>query len=181
MRRRFVSRLARSALVAALAAGLLVVAATGFAGPQAEEFARDAVAVVTPSSVQEEAQPAAQPAAPAPETSQPAPEKASAAPARKPAQAPAARRVVRPSAPAAAQQYEPAKRIICHHARVTRRIRGVRFRVVKHVSISVRQSFVRGHRRHGDTLGRCTTAANKRAHKAKAHVRRWHKPIRLRG
>jgi hypothetical protein len=177
MRRRFVTRLARPALVAALAAGLLVLAATGLAGPQAEEFARDAVAVVTPSAVEEEAQPSA----PAPETSQPAPEKPAAAPARKPApQAPAVRRVVRPSAPAAAQQYGPAKRIICHHARVVRRIRGVRFRVVKHVSISVRQSFVRGHRRHGDTLGRCTTAANKRAHKAKAHVRRWHRPIRLR-
>lgn len=168
MRRRFVSRLARAALVAALVTGLLVVAASGLAGPQAQEFARDAVAVVTPSSVEQEAQPSA----PAPETSQPAQEKASAAPARRPARA---------SAPAAAQQYPPAKRIICHHARVIRRIGGVRFRVVKHVSISVRLSLVRAHRRHGDTLGRCTTPANRRAHKAKAHVRRWHKPIRLRG
>jgi len=177
MRRRLVTRLPRPAFVAALVAGLLVVAATGLAGPQAQEFARDAVAVVTPSSVPEEAQPAA----PAPETSQPAPEKASATPAKRPAKVSAVPRVVRPSAPAAAQQYPPARRIICHHARVIRRIRGVRFRVVKHVSISVRVSLVRAHRRHGDTLGRCTTAANRRAHKAKAHVRRWHKPIRLRG
>jgi mRNA-degrading endonuclease HigB of HigAB toxin-antitoxin module len=175
MRGRFTIRLG---LVAGLVAGLLVVAAAGLAGPQAQELARDAVAVVTPSAVEEEAQPSAA----APETSQPAPEQPSAAPKTKPASnAPVVRSVARPSAPAAAQQYEPAKRIICHHARVIRRIGGVRFRVVKHVSISVRQSFVRRHRLHGDTLGRCTTAANKRAHKAKAHVRRWHKPIRLRG
>jgi mRNA-degrading endonuclease HigB of HigAB toxin-antitoxin module len=168
----------RLVLVAGLVAGLLVVAAAGLAGPQAQEFARDAVAVVTPSAVEEEE---AQPSAPAPESSQPAPEQPSAAPKRKPASnAPVVRSVARPSAPAAAQQYPPAKRIICHHARVVRRIGGARFRVVKHVSISVRQSFVRGHRLHGDTLGRCTTAANKRAHKAKAHVRRWHKPIRIR-
>jgi hypothetical protein len=175
MRGRFTIRLV---LVAGLVAGLLVAAAAGLAGPQAQELARDAVAVVTPSAVEEEE---AQPSATAPEASQPATEQPSAAPKTKPASnAPAVRSVARPSAPAAAQQYPPAKRIICHHARIIQRIRGVRFRVVRHVTISVRQSFVRGHRLHGDTLGRCTTPTNRRAHKAPAHVRRWHKPIRIR-
>lgn len=177
MRRQWITRLARPALAAALAAGLLVLAAAGLAGPQAEEFARDAVAVVTPDSTDE----ATQASVPAPESSQPAPEKSSAAPTtNRTSKASAVRRVARPSAPAAAQQYVPAKRIICHHARVIRRIRGVRLRVVKHVTISVRRSLVARHRRHGDMLGRCTTAANRRAHKAPAHVRRWHQPIRVR-
>jgi hypothetical protein len=79
--------------------------------------------------------------------------------------------------PASAAQYEyPEKKVtICHHARPKASKKAKKVPKVKHVTISVRRNALRSHLRHGDTLGRCTTAKNKKAHSRPAHVRKWHK------
>jgi hypothetical protein len=64
----------------------------------------------------------------------------------------------------------PPRRIrICHHAR------NRRTGAVRHVTIQIARSVWRAHRRHGDSLGACTTRANKRFHSRPAHVNRFHK------
>jgi hypothetical protein len=75
--------------------------------------------------------------------------------------------------PASADQYQPRKVTICHHARGKKG-------ATKHVTIRINESAWRAHRRHGDTLGACSTARNKRAHKAKAHAKKFHKPAKKR-
>jgi hypothetical protein len=77
----------------------------------------------------------------------------------------------RTSGPASADQYQPRKITICHHARGKKG-------AVRHVTIRINQSAWRAHRRHGDTLGACSTARNKRAHKAKAHANKFHRPVK---
>lgn len=72
--------------------------------------------------------------------------------------------------PASADQYQPKKITICHH---TRGQQGT-----KHVTIRISQNAWRAHQRHGDTLGACSTARNARAHKAKAHAKKFHKPAK---
>ena len=70
--------------------------------------------------------------------------------------------------PSVAGQYPPSKVTICHH---TRGKKGT-----KHVTIRVSRSALRAHLRHGDSLGACTTAKNKKLHKKnKAHARKFHK------
>jgi hypothetical protein len=67
----------------------------------------------------------------------------------------------------------PPRRIqICHHAR------NRRTGATRHVTIRINRSAWRAHRRHGDSMGRCTTAANKRFHSRPAHVRKFHKKRR---
>jgi hypothetical protein len=75
--------------------------------------------------------------------------------------------------PASADQYQPRKVTICHHARGKNG--------TKHVTIRINQSAWPAHRRHGDTLGACTSARNKKAHKAKAHAAKFHKPAKAKG
>jgi hypothetical protein len=77
------------------------------------------------------------------------------------------------SGPASADQYQPRRITICHHARW-------RNGSTRHLSIRINQSAWRAHRRHGDTLGACASARNKKAHKAKPHARKFHKPARRR-
>jgi hypothetical protein len=57
---------------------------------------------------------------------------------------------------------------LCHH-RATNRGPGGR-----HVTIRVTSNQSRAHRQHGDTVGRCTTARNRRIHRSSAHARRFH-------
>jgi hypothetical protein len=73
--------------------------------------------------------------------------------------------------PASADQYQPRKITICHHARGKKG-------TVRHVTIRISQSAWRAHQRHGDTLGPCATARNKRVHKGKAHAAKFHKPAK---
>jgi len=68
--------------------------------------------------------------------------------------------------PAASEQYKP-KATICHH---TKGKGGT-----KHVTIRVNRSAVPAHLRHGDTLGPCTSRANRVKHSQKAHVKKFHK------
>jgi hypothetical protein len=74
----------------------------------------------------------------------------------------------RAGGPASADQYQPRKMTICHHARGKKG-------AVRHVTIRISQSAWRAHQRHGDTPGPCATARNKRVHKAKAHANKFHK------
>lgn len=76
--------------------------------------------------------------------------------------------------PASADQYQPRKITICHHARGKKG-------AVRHVTIRISQSAWRGHRRHGDTLGACSTARNKRVHKGTAHAQKFHKAAKAKG
>jgi hypothetical protein len=76
--------------------------------------------------------------------------------------------------PASADQYQPRKITICHHARGKKG-------AVRHVTIRISERAWPAHRRHGDTLGACTTARNQRAHKAKAHAKKFHKPAKAKG
>ena len=69
--------------------------------------------------------------------------------------------------PAASEQYGKPKATICHH---TKGKRGT-----KHVTIRVSRSAVPAHLRHGDTLGPCTSRANRIKHSQKAHVKKFHK------
>ena len=78
-----------------------------------------------------------------------------------------------PAAPSAAEQYAPKKVTICHHARGKKG--------TKHVTIRINRSALRAHQRHGDTLGPCSTARNQRAHKAKAHAKKFHKTAKAKG
>ena len=74
--------------------------------------------------------------------------------------------------PASAGQYGPPKVTICHHVPPkTSRGRGP----TRHRTIRVNRSALPAHLRHGDTLGACTTAQNRRRHQAKAHKKRFHK------
>ena len=76
-----------------------------------------------------------------------------------------------PAAPSVAGQYQPRKVTICHH---TRGKKGT-----KHVTIRINRSALRGHQRHGDSLGPCTTAKNKKLHqKNKTHAKKFHKRAR---
>ena len=75
--------------------------------------------------------------------------------------------------PASADQYQPNKITICHHARGKKG--------TKHVTIRINRSAWRAHQRHGDTLGACSTARNKRVHKRKAHAKKFHNPAKARG
>ena len=77
------------------------------------------------------------------------------------------------SGPASADQSQPRRITICHHARW-------RNGATRHVTIRISERAWRAHRRHGDTLGACSSARNKRAHKAKAHGKKFHKPARRR-
>jgi hypothetical protein len=69
--------------------------------------------------------------------------------------------------PASADQYQPKKITICHHAHGKKG--------TKHVTIRINERAWPAHRRHGDTLGACSTAKNKKAHKSKAHAKKFHK------
>ena len=74
--------------------------------------------------------------------------------------------------PSVTGQYGPSKIIICHHARGKKG-------ATKHVSIRISRSALRAHQRHGDSIGRCTTAKNKKLHKKnKTHARKFHKRAR---
>jgi hypothetical protein len=55
---------------------------------------------------------------------------------------------------------------ICHH---TQGKKGT-----KHVTITVSRSALKAHMKHGDSLGRCNTAAAKRFHSRPAHVKKFH-------
>jgi hypothetical protein len=66
----------------------------------------------------------------------------------------------------------PRRILICHHAR------NRRTGVTRHVTVRINRSAWRAHRRHGDSMGRCATAANKRFHSRPAHVRKFHKKRR---
>jgi hypothetical protein len=69
--------------------------------------------------------------------------------------------------PSAADQYEK-KVTICHH---TQGKGGT-----KHVTIRVSRSALPAHLRHGDTVGACSTRANRLKHSTKAHAAKFHKP-----
>ena len=72
------------------------------------------------------------------------------------------------SSPAVAQYEPPPQKVtVCHH---TQGKNGT-----KHVTITVAKSAVASHLKHGDTLGRCTTTANQKAHAKPAHVKKFHK------
>lgn len=76
-----------------------------------------------------------------------------------------------PAGPSVAGQYPPSKVTICHHANGKKG--------TKHVTIRVSRSALRAHLRHGDSLGSCTTAKNKKLHKKnKTHARKFHKPAK---
>ena len=78
--------------------------------------------------------------------------------------------VASPSTPSAANQYPAPKVTICHHARSRKGVR--------HVTIRVNRNALRGHQRHGDTLGRCTSAKNKKIHRNnKTHARKFHRRL----
>lgn len=73
-----------------------------------------------------------------------------------------------PAGPSVAGQYPPSKVTICHHANSKKG--------TKHVTIRVSRSALRAHLRHGDSLGACTSAKNKKLHKKnKTHARKYHK------
>lgn len=76
--------------------------------------------------------------------------------------------------PASADQYQPRKMTICHHARGKKG-------AVRHVTIRISQSAWRAHQRHGDTPGACSTARNRRAHKGTAHAKKFHKAAKPKG
>jgi hypothetical protein len=63
----------------------------------------------------------------------------------------------------------PRRVVICHHAR------NRRTGATRHVTTRINRSALRSHRRHGDSLGRCNSAANRRFHSRPAHVRKFHK------
>ncbi|MEA2785638.1 MAG: hypothetical protein QOF71_1742 [Candidatus Eremiobacteraeota bacterium] len=68
--------------------------------------------------------------------------------------------------PANAQYGKPAKVVICHHTKSKTR---------PLVSISVPVSSVKAHKKHGDTVGRCTAKQIKRAKAKIAAAARKHK------
>ena len=61
----------------------------------------------------------------------------------------------------------PRKMTICHHA-------GKKGGAVKHVTITISRNAWSAHQRHGDSPGRCTSAAAKKFHSKAAHVKRFH-------
>ena len=78
---------------------------------------------------------------------------------------------VSPYGPAAAGQY-PAKKItICHHA-------NKKNKKTRHVTIRISPRALKGHRKHGDTLGSCATKKSKKLHSRKAHVKKYDKKAR---
>jgi hypothetical protein len=68
---------------------------------------------------------------------------------------------------ASAGQYGDGKVTICHHAKGKRG--------TKHVTIRVSRNALPAHLRHGDTVGACTTKANRAKHASKAHAKTFHK------
>jgi hypothetical protein len=66
----------------------------------------------------------------------------------------------------------PRKITICHHTK--QKSTGA----TKHVTIRVNRSAWRAHQRHGDSMGRCNTAAAKKFHSRPAHVKKFHKKKR---
>ena len=76
--------------------------------------------------------------------------------------------------PASADQYQPKKITICHHARGKKG-------AVRHVTIRISRNGWRAHQRHGDTLGACSTARNERIHKGTAHAKKFHKAAKGKG
>ena len=74
------------------------------------------------------------------------------------------------SGPATQYQYGDGKVTICHH---TKGQRGG-----KHVTIRVSRNAVPAHMRHGDTVGACTSNANRARHATKAHKAKFHKPAK---
>jgi hypothetical protein len=72
-----------------------------------------------------------------------------------------------PSASAGQYQYGDGKVTICHHAKGKRG--------TKHVTIRVSRNALPAHLRHGDTVGACTTKANRAKHASKAHAKTFHK------
>src|SRR5215210_2950940 len=58
---------------------------------------------------------------------------------------------------------------ICHHTQ--QKSTGE----TKHVTITISRSAWPAHRKHGDTMGACSTQQNVKAHKAAAHVKKFHK------
>lgn len=64
----------------------------------------------------------------------------------------------------------PRRIVICHHAQAKKG--------TKHVTIRINFTAWRGHQRHGDSRGACTTAAAKKFHSRPAHVKKFHKKRR---
>lgn len=58
---------------------------------------------------------------------------------------------------------------ICHHRATSRGGPAGR-----HVTIRVSSNQVAAHRSHGDTLGSCSSRANRRIHRSRGHVRKFH-------
>ena len=58
---------------------------------------------------------------------------------------------------------------ICHHRATARGGPAGR-----HATIRVTSNQVAAHRSHGDTIGSCSTRANRRIHRSRAHVRKFH-------
>jgi hypothetical protein len=71
------------------------------------------------------------------------------------------------TSPSAAEQYGGGKVTICHHSQGKKG--------TKHVTIRVSRSALPAHLRHGDTVGACSTRANKLRHASKAHAKKFHK------
>ena len=61
---------------------------------------------------------------------------------------------------------KPGKITICHHV--------FKAKTTKHVTIKVSTKAWPAHKRHGDSIGRCSSALAKKIHSGKAHVRKWH-------
>ena len=66
----------------------------------------------------------------------------------------------------------PRKVTICHHAKGKKGTR--------HVTVRINRSAWAAHKRHGDSLGSCNTAAAKRFHSRPAHVKKFHKKAKRR-
>jgi hypothetical protein len=160
--------------VAVLTAGVAAWSGLAFAGVEPQVGP-----IRLPALLPDKSQ-AVSPAAPA--KRRPAAEPAARPPAAAPAVRVRARARSRPAMPpvtrkpAVARQYPVARITICHHATRRVRVRG-RVRTVfrRHVTIRVARSTLRAHRRHGDTVGRCTARALKRFHSSRTHVRRYHR------
>ena len=67
---------------------------------------------------------------------------------------------------------------ICHHAPPANAVR--RRGTVRHVTIRIPVRALRGHVRHGDTVGHCTSQRSGVLHNSRVHVKRWHPKRTLR-
>ena len=68
--------------------------------------------------------------------------------------------------------------VICHHAPPGNAVR--RRGTVRHVTIRIPVRALRGHVRHGDTVGQCTSQRSGVLHNSRVHVKRWHPKRTLR-